>query len=88
MKGSNRNKDHSAEGEGTGKRPKRKCLPWHPLLAKKLLDFSEEEEEEDEEDIDKVISLFIVVVLSLNIHLETAVNTCGTVNVFLGVCIT
>ncbi|KAM6225230.1 HMG box transcription factor BBX isoform 1-T2 [Rhynchocyon petersi] len=55
MKGSNRNKDHSAEGEGTGKRPKRKCLQWHPLLAKKLLDFSEEEEEEDEEeDIDKV----------------------------------
>lgn len=89
MKGSNRNKDHSAEGEGTGKRPKRKCLQWHPLLAKKLLDFSEEEEEEDEEeDIDKVISLFIVVVLSLNIHSETAVNTCGTVNVFLGVCIT
>ncbi|XP_003798244.1 HMG box transcription factor BBX isoform X5 [Otolemur garnettii] len=55
MKGSNRNKDHSAEGEGAGKRPKRKCLQWHPLLAKKLLDFSEEEEEEDEEeDIDKV----------------------------------
>uniref|UniRef100_A0A4X2L024 HMG box transcription factor BBX n=1 Tax=Vombatus ursinus TaxID=29139 RepID=A0A4X2L024_VOMUR len=55
MKGSNRNKDHSAEGEGTGKRPKRKCLQWHPLLAKKLLDFSEEEEEEEEEeDIDKV----------------------------------
>nr|KAF6477177.1 BBX high mobility group box domain containing [Molossus molossus] len=55
MKGSNRNKDHSAEGEGTGKRPKRKCLQWHPLLAKKLLDFSEEEEDEDEEeDIDKV----------------------------------
>ncbi|XP_022359508.1 HMG box transcription factor BBX isoform X4 [Enhydra lutris kenyoni] len=55
MKGSNRNKDHSAEGERAGKRPKRKCLQWHPLLAKKLLDFSEEEEEEDEEeDIDKV----------------------------------
>ncbi|XP_062063594.1 HMG box transcription factor BBX isoform X2 [Lepus europaeus] len=55
MKGSNRNTDHSAEGEGAGKRPKRKCLQWHPLLAKKLLDFSEEEEEEDEEeDIDKV----------------------------------
>ncbi|CAH6792400.1 Bbx [Phodopus roborovskii] len=55
MKGSNRNKDHSAEGEGAGKRPKRKCLQWHPLLAKKLLDFSEEEEEdEEEEDIDKV----------------------------------
>ncbi|XP_063080967.1 HMG box transcription factor BBX isoform X2 [Cavia porcellus] len=55
MKGSNRNKDHSAEGEVAGKRPKRKCLQWHPLLANKLLDFSEEEEEEDEEeDIDKV----------------------------------
>ncbi|XP_029326679.1 HMG box transcription factor BBX isoform X3 [Mus caroli] len=54
MKGSNRNKDHSTEGEGEGKRPKRKCLQWHPLLAKKLLDFSEEEEEdEEEEDIDK-----------------------------------
>lgn len=61
MKGSSRNKDRPAEGEGTGKRPKRKCLQWHPLLAKKLLDFSEEEEEEDEEeDIDKVISPFIV----------------------------
>jgi len=56
MKGSSRNKDHSTEGEGTGKRPKRKCLQWHPLLAKKLLDFSEEEEEEEEEeDIDKVV---------------------------------
>ncbi|XP_009989348.1 PREDICTED: HMG box transcription factor BBX-like, partial [Tauraco erythrolophus] len=55
MKGSSRNKDHSTEGEGTGKRPKRKCLQWHPLLAKKLLEFSEEEEEEEEEeDIDKV----------------------------------
>uniref|UniRef100_G1KFG9 HMG box transcription factor BBX n=1 Tax=Anolis carolinensis TaxID=28377 RepID=G1KFG9_ANOCA len=55
MKGSSRNKDHSTDGEGTGKRPKRKCLQWHPLLAKKIIDFSEEEEEdEDEEDIDKV----------------------------------
>ncbi|XP_061484116.1 HMG box transcription factor BBX isoform X4 [Rhineura floridana] len=55
MKGSSRNKDHSTDGEGPGKRPKRKCLQWHPLLAKKILDFSEEEEEEeDEEDIDKV----------------------------------
>lgn len=55
MKGSSRNKDNSADGEGTGKRPKRKCLQWHPLLAKKILDFSEEEEEEeDEEEIDKV----------------------------------
>ncbi|XP_051479902.1 HMG box transcription factor BBX isoform X3 [Apus apus] len=58
MKGSSRNKDHSTEGEGTGKRPKRKCLQWHPLLAKKLLDFSEEEEEEEEEeDLDKVTLL-------------------------------
>ncbi|NXX85784.1 BBX factor, partial [Urocolius indicus] len=59
MKGSSRNKDHSTEGEGTGKRPKRKCLQWHPLLAKKLLDFSEEEEEEEEEeeDIDKELLL-------------------------------
>ncbi|OCT95149.1 HMG box transcription factor BBX isoform X3 [Xenopus laevis] len=55
MKGSARNKDNSTEGEGAGKRPKRKCLQWHPLLANKILDFSEEdEEEEDEEDIDKV----------------------------------
>ncbi|KAM4796830.1 HMG box transcription factor BBX [Rhinophrynus dorsalis] len=55
MKGSSRNKEHSAEGEGTGKRPKRKCLQWHPLLANKILDFSEEEEEEEEEEeIDKV----------------------------------
>ncbi|KAF6117558.1 BBX high mobility group box domain containing [Phyllostomus discolor] len=55
MKGSSRNKDHSAEGEGAGKRPKRKCLQWHPLLAKNLVDFLEEEEdEEEEEDIDKV----------------------------------
>uniref|UniRef100_F7AFZ8 HMG box transcription factor BBX n=1 Tax=Xenopus tropicalis TaxID=8364 RepID=F7AFZ8_XENTR len=55
MKGSVKNKDHSTDGEGAGKRPKRKCLQWHPLLANKILDFSEEdEEEEDEEDIDKV----------------------------------
>ncbi|XP_063161651.1 HMG box transcription factor BBX isoform X3 [Candoia aspera] len=55
MKGGNRNKDHSTDGEGTGKRPKRKCLQWHPLLAKKIIDFSEEEEEEeDEDDIEKV----------------------------------
>ncbi|XP_038621954.1 HMG box transcription factor BBX isoform X5 [Tachyglossus aculeatus] len=55
MKGSARNKEHSSEAEGAGKRPKRKCLQWHPLLAKKLPDFSEEEEEEEEEEeIDKV----------------------------------
>ncbi|XP_057229925.1 HMG box transcription factor BBX isoform X5 [Malurus melanocephalus] len=60
MKGSSRNKDHSTDGEGTGKRPKRKCLQWHPLLAKKLLDFSEEEEEEEEEeDIDKYKDAFM-----------------------------
>lgn len=66
MKGSNRNKDHSAEGEGAGKRPKRKCLQWHPLLAKKLLDFSEEEEEdEEEEDIDKVSLLLNIEISSI-----------------------
>ncbi|KAH0624974.1 hypothetical protein JD844_032940 [Phrynosoma platyrhinos] len=54
MKGSSRNKDHSTDGEGTGKRPKRKCLQWHPLLAKKIIDFSEEEEEDEEEDDIKV----------------------------------
>ncbi|XP_026642054.1 HMG box transcription factor BBX isoform X3 [Microtus ochrogaster] len=60
MKGSNRNQEHSSEGEGAGKRPKRKCLQWHPLLAKKLLDFSEEEEEdEEEEDIDKYKDAFM-----------------------------
>lgn len=62
MKGTNRNKDHSTDGEGTGKRPKRKCLQWHPLLAKKILDFSEEEDEdEDEEDIDKVYLYYLKV---------------------------
>ncbi|KAF6117556.1 BBX high mobility group box domain containing [Phyllostomus discolor] len=60
MKGSSRNKDHSAEGEGAGKRPKRKCLQWHPLLAKNLVDFLEEEEdEEEEEDIDKYKDAFM-----------------------------
>ncbi|KAM5333784.1 HMG box transcription factor BBX isoform 4-T16 [Glossophaga mutica] len=60
MKGSNKNKDHSAEGEGAGKRPKRKCLQWHPLLAKNLVDFLEEEEdEEEEEDIDKYKDAFM-----------------------------
>ncbi|XP_042298960.1 HMG box transcription factor BBX-like isoform X2 [Sceloporus undulatus] len=54
MKGSSRNKDHSTDGEGTGKRPKRKCLQWHPLLAKKIIDFSEEEEEDEEEEDIKV----------------------------------
>lgn len=87
MKGSNRNKDHSAEGEGAGKRPKRKCLQWHPLLAKKLLDFSEEEEEEDEEeDIDKAIPLFIIEALSLSIYPRTSVNACGVKDAFLKVC--
>lgn len=92
MKGSNINKDHSAEGEGAGKRPKRKCLQWHPLLAKKLLDFSEEEEEEDEEeDIDKV-NLAVTVHISglLNTHsiIESILNMYGIEIGFLKVCIT
>lgn len=77
MKGSNRNKDHSTEGEGDGKRPKRKCLQWHPLLAKKLLDFSEEEEEdEEEEDIDKVSLPFTIpqVYLGINHFLENIIK--------------
>lgn len=54
MKGGGRGKDPPVAGEVTGKRPKRKCLQWHPLLSKKALDFSEEEEEEDEEELEKV----------------------------------
>lgn len=54
MKGGGRSKEPPVAGEVTGKRPKRKCLQWHPLLSKKALDFSEEEEEEDEEELDKV----------------------------------
>lgn len=54
MKGGGRGKEPPVAGEVTGKRPKRKCLQWHPLLSKKALDFSEEEEEEDEEELDKV----------------------------------
>ncbi|RXM93112.1 HMG box transcription factor BBX [Acipenser ruthenus] len=50
MKGGSRSKEPPVEGEGSGKRPKRKCLQWHPLLSKKVLDFPEEEEEEDEEE--------------------------------------
>lgn len=53
MKVGERAKEPPVPGEVTGKRPKRKCLQWHPLLSKKALDFSEEEEEEDEEDLDK-----------------------------------
>ncbi|XP_030648692.1 HMG box transcription factor BBX [Chanos chanos] len=53
MKGGGRGKEPPVEGEVSGKRPKRKCLQWHPLLSKKALDFSEEEEEEDEEELDK-----------------------------------
>ncbi|KAM8741211.1 HMG box transcription factor BBX isoform 1-T1 [Acanthopagrus schlegelii] len=53
MKGGGRGKDPPVAGEVTGKRPKRKCLQWHPLLSKKALDFSEEEEEEDEEELEK-----------------------------------
>lgn len=54
MKGGGRGKEPPVAGEVTGKRPKRKCLQWHPLLSKKALDFSEEEEEDDEEELDKV----------------------------------
>uniref|UniRef100_A0A3B4EUW6 HMG box transcription factor BBX n=1 Tax=Pundamilia nyererei TaxID=303518 RepID=A0A3B4EUW6_9CICH len=54
MKGGGRSKEPPVAGEVTGKRPKRKCLQWHPLLSKKALDFSEEEEEEDEEELVKV----------------------------------
>lgn len=54
MKGGGRGKEPPVAGEVTGKRPKRKCLQWHPLLSKKALDFSEEEEEEDEEELVKV----------------------------------
>ncbi|CAI5644290.1 HMG box transcription factor BBX isoform X2 [Oreochromis niloticus] len=53
MKGGGRGKEPPVAGEVTGKRPKRKCLQWHPLLSKKALDFSEEEEEEDEEELVK-----------------------------------
>lgn len=54
MKGGGGGKEPPVEGEISGKRPKRKCLQWHPLLAKKAPDFSEEEEEEDEEELEKV----------------------------------
>lgn len=54
MKGGSRAKEPLVTGEVAGKRPKRKCLQWHPLLSKKAFDFSEEEEEEDEEELDKV----------------------------------
>lgn len=53
MKGGGRGKEPLVAGEVAGKRPKRKCLQWHPLLSKKALDFSEEEEEEDEEELEK-----------------------------------
>ncbi|XP_017290632.1 HMG box transcription factor BBX isoform X2 [Kryptolebias marmoratus] len=55
MKSGGRGKEPPVAGEVTGKRPKRKCLQWHPLLSKKALDFSEEEEEEDEEDLEKPV---------------------------------
>ncbi|KAM6907717.1 LOW QUALITY PROTEIN: HMG box transcription factor BBX [Xenentodon cancila] len=55
MKSGGRGKEPPAAGEITGKRPKRKCLQWHPLLSKKTLDFSEEEEEDDEEDLEKPV---------------------------------
>ncbi|XP_019731780.1 HMG box transcription factor BBX isoform X4 [Hippocampus comes] len=50
MKGEERCKELPDVGDTTGKRPKRKCLQWHPLLSKKALDFSEEEEEEEEDE--------------------------------------
>ncbi|XP_075876148.1 HMG box transcription factor BBX isoform X3 [Nelusetta ayraudi] len=53
MKGGGRAKEPLVTGEVAGKRPKRKCLQWHPLLSKKAFDFSEEEEEEEEEELDK-----------------------------------
>uniref|UniRef100_A0A3B5REB7 HMG box transcription factor BBX n=1 Tax=Xiphophorus maculatus TaxID=8083 RepID=A0A3B5REB7_XIPMA len=55
MKSGGRGKAQPVEGV-TGKRPKRKCLQWHPLLSKKASEFSEEEEEEDEEELGKVSS--------------------------------
>ncbi|XP_047463326.1 HMG box transcription factor BBX isoform X2 [Mugil cephalus] len=55
MKGEGRGKESPVAGEIIGKRPKRKCLQWHPLLSKKALDFSEEEEEEDEEELEKPV---------------------------------
>lgn len=54
MKGGGTGKEPPVAGEVAGKRPKRKCLQWHPLLSKKTLDFSEEEEEEDEEELEKI----------------------------------
>ncbi|XP_051972939.1 HMG box transcription factor BBX-like isoform X4 [Xyrauchen texanus] len=53
MKGGGGGKEPPVEGEVSGKRPKRKCLQWHPLLAKKVPDYSEEEDEEDEEELEK-----------------------------------
>uniref|UniRef100_W5MCW1 BBX high mobility group box domain containing n=1 Tax=Lepisosteus oculatus TaxID=7918 RepID=W5MCW1_LEPOC len=53
MKGGGRGKEPPADGELSSKRPKRKCLQWHPLLSKKALDFSEEEEDEEEEELEK-----------------------------------
>ncbi|XP_061596233.1 HMG box transcription factor BBX [Cololabis saira] len=55
MKSGGRGKEPPAAGDIAGKRPKRKCLQWHPLLSKKTLDFSEEEEEDDEEDLEKPV---------------------------------
>ncbi|XP_035241648.1 HMG box transcription factor BBX-like isoform X1 [Anguilla anguilla] len=53
MKSGGRGAEPPVEGEVSGKRPKRKCLQWHPLLSKKTLDFSEDEEEDDEEELEK-----------------------------------
>lgn len=54
MKGGGAGKEPQVAGEVAGKRPKRKCLQWHPLLSKKTLDFSEEEEDDDEEELEKI----------------------------------
>ncbi|KAI1893522.1 hypothetical protein AGOR_G00124580 [Albula goreensis] len=53
MKAGGRGVEPPVEGDVSGKRPKRKCLQWHPLLSKKTLDFSEDEEDDDEEELEK-----------------------------------
>ncbi|XP_061658961.1 HMG box transcription factor BBX isoform X2 [Syngnathoides biaculeatus] len=53
MKGEERCQEYPAGVDAAGKRPKRKCVQWHPLLSKKPFDFSEEEEEEEEEEEDE-----------------------------------
>ncbi|XP_057676648.1 HMG box transcription factor BBX isoform X2 [Corythoichthys intestinalis] len=50
MKGEDVCKKPDDLGDAPGKRPKRKCLQWHPLLSKRAPDLSEEEEEQDDEE--------------------------------------